>query len=191
MFPGQCGNTAFFFKSQPDQFHFEFRGIVFPGKSFFSAHEVSTCKISGCLSYRILDSGPDGTQTTLTIILRLRGKDSVSVNQALTDKFLSLPSELRKSLTWDRGMELARHLEFTVSTGVKVYFCDPQSPWQRGTNENTNGLIRQYFPKKTCLAQYTQHELDLVAAQLNNRPRKTLKFKTPKEIIERGVALTD
>ncbi|WP_419471395.1 IS30 family transposase [Escherichia coli] len=126
-----------------------------------------------------------------TIILRLRGKDSVSVNQALTDKFLSLPSELRKSLTWDRGMELARHLEFTVSTGVKVYFCDPQSPWQRGTNENTNGLIRQYFPKKTCLAQYTQHELDLVAAQLNNRPRKTLKFKTPKEIIERGVALTD
>ncbi|MEW7354109.1 IS30-like element IS30 family transposase [Escherichia coli] len=126
-----------------------------------------------------------------TIILRLRDKDSVSVNQALTDKFLSLPSELRKSLTWDRGMELARHLEFTVSTGVKVYFCDPQSPWQRGTNENTNGLIRQYFPKKTCLAQYTQHELDLVAAQLNNRPRKTLKFKTPKEIIERGVALTD
>ncbi|MDI1371236.1 IS30 family transposase, partial [Escherichia coli] len=84
-----------------------------------------------------------------TIILRLRGKDSVSVNQALTDKFLSLPSELRKSLTWDRGMELVRHLEFTVSTGVKVYFCDPQSPWQRGTNENTNGLIRQYFPKKT------------------------------------------
>ncbi len=78
-----------------------------------------------------------------TIILRLRGKDSVSVNQALTDKFLSLPSELRKSLTWDRGMELARHLEFTVSTGVKVYFCDPQSPWQRGTNENTNGLIRK------------------------------------------------
>ncbi|BEB16976.1 hypothetical protein VEE45_28190 [Escherichia coli] len=85
----------------------------------------------------------------------------------------------------------APSLEFTVSTGVKVYFCDPQSPWQRGTNENTNGLIRQYFPKKTCLAQYTQHELDLVAAQLNNRPRKTLKFKTPKEIIERGVALTD
>ncbi|WP_326929810.1 hypothetical protein [Citrobacter freundii] len=71
MFPGQCGNTAFFFKSQPDQFHFEFRGIVFPGKSFFSAHEVSTCKISGCLSYRILDSGPDGTQTTLTFYLAL------------------------------------------------------------------------------------------------------------------------
>lgn len=74
MFPGQCGNTAFFFKSQPDQFHFEFRGIVFPGKSFFSAHEVSTCKISGCLSYRILDSGPDGTQTTLTLDLRDSGQ---------------------------------------------------------------------------------------------------------------------
>lgn len=87
-------------------------------------------------------------------------------------------------------MELARHQEFTSSTGVKVYFCDPQSPWQRGTNENTNGLIRQFFPKKTCLAQYTQQELDQVAAQLNNRPRKTLKFKTPKEIIEKGVALT-
>ncbi|SQC35909.1 Transposase and inactivated derivatives, IS30 family [Kluyvera cryocrescens] len=126
-----------------------------------------------------------------TIILKLRGKDAFSVNQALTEKFLSLPPELRQSLTWDRGMELARHLEFTGSTGVKVYFCDPQSPWQRGTNENTNGLIRQYFPKKTCLAQYTQHELDKVATQLNNRPRKTLKFKTPKEIIERSVALTD
>ncbi len=125
-----------------------------------------------------------------TLILRLKGKDAVSVNQALTEKFLSLPPELRQSLTWDRGMELARHLEFSSSTGVKVYFCDPQSPWQRGTNENTNGLIRQFFPKKTCLAQYTQQELDQVAAQLNTRPRKTLKFKTPKEIIEKGVALT-
>ncbi|MEH3804858.1 IS30 family transposase, partial [Escherichia coli] len=100
------------------------------------------------------------------------------------------PEFTDKTLSRKPGAVQARHLEFTVSTGVKVYFCDPQSPWQRGTNENTNGLIRQYFPKKTCLAQYTQHELDLVAAQLNNRPRKTLKFKTPKEIIERGVALT-
>ncbi|WP_410402901.1 IS30 family transposase, partial [Escherichia coli] len=113
-------------------------------------------------------------------------------------KLIMLPSETMiwqpeftdKTLSRKPGA-VHRHLEFTVSTGVKVYFCDPQSPWQRGTNENTNGLIRQYFPKKTCLAQYTQHELDLVAAQLNNRPRKTLKFKTPKEIIERGVALTD
>ncbi|MCE9954548.1 IS30-like element ISAhy3 family transposase [Aeromonas allosaccharophila] len=125
-----------------------------------------------------------------TIILKLSGKDAGSVNQAITEKFKTLPRKLRQSLTWDRGMELAKHLEFTANTGVKVYFCDPQSPWQRGTNENTNGLIRQYFPKKTCLAQYSQQELDKVAAQLNSRPRKTLKFKTPKEVIEKGVALT-
>lgn len=125
-----------------------------------------------------------------TLILKLSGKDAGSVNQALTDKFQDLPPKLRQSLTWDRGMELAKHLELTASTGVQVYFCDPQSPWQRGTNENTNGLIRQYFPKKTCLAQFTQEELDQVAAQLNNRPRKTLNFKTPTEILEKGVALT-
>lgn len=120
-----------------------------------------------------------------TVILKLNGKDAGSVTQALIRKFQELPPTLRLSLTWDRGMELAKHLELTASTGVKVYFCDPQSPWQRGTNENTNGLIRQYFPKKTCLAQYSQQELDEVAAQLNSRPRKTLKFKTPKEVIER------
>ncbi|WP_429088956.1 IS30-like element ISAhy3 family transposase [Aeromonas allosaccharophila] len=125
-----------------------------------------------------------------TIILKLSGKDAGSVNQAITEKFKTLPRKLRQSLTWDRGMELAKHLEFTANTGVKVYFCDPQSPWQRGTNENTNGLIRQYFPKKTCLAQYSQQELDKVAAQLNSRPRKTLKFKTPKEVIEKSVVLT-
>jgi IS30 family transposase len=125
-----------------------------------------------------------------TIILKLSGKNAGSVNQAITEKFKTLPRKLRQSLTWDRGMELAKHLEFTANTGVKVYFCDPQSPWQRGTNENTNGLIRQYFPKKTCLAQYSQQELDTVAAQLNSRPRKILKFKTPKEVIEKSVALT-
>lgn len=125
-----------------------------------------------------------------TVILKLNGKDAGSVTQALIRKFQELPPTLRLSLTWDRGMELAKHLELTASTGIKVYFCDPQSPWQRGTNENTNGLIRQYFPKKTCLAQYSQQELDEVAAQLNSRPRKTLKFKTPKEVIEKGVALT-
>ena len=125
-----------------------------------------------------------------TVILKLNGKDAGSVNQALINKFQELPPKLRLSLTWDRGMELAKHLELTASTGVKVYFCDPQSPWQRGTNENTNGLIRQFFPKKTCLAQYSQQELDKVSAQLNSRPRKTLQFKTPKEVIEKGVALT-
>ena len=125
-----------------------------------------------------------------TIILKLKGKDATSVNQALIEVFRSLPTKLKKSLTWDRGMELAKHIEFTKNTGVPVYFCDPQSPWQRGTNENTNSLIRQYFPKKTCLAQHSQKKLDQVSEQLNNRPRKTLKFNTPKQVIERSVALT-
>lgn len=112
------------------------------------------------------------------------------MNDALCMKFKQMPDELRKTLTWDRGMELAKHIDFTANTGVPVYFCDPQSPWQRGTNENTNSLIRQYFPKKTCLAQHTQEVLDQVADQLNSRPRKTLKFNTPKQIIEKSVALT-
>lgn len=124
-----------------------------------------------------------------TIILKLKGKDAVSVNQALIEKFNSLPFELKRSLTWDRGMELAKHIDFTEKTKIPVYFCDPQSPWQRGTNENTNSLIRQYFPKKTCLAQHSQKTLDEVANQLNNRPRKTLRFKTPKQVVERSVAL--
>jgi len=112
------------------------------------------------------------------------------VNQALTAKFNELPDELRRTLTWDRGMELAKHMEFTASTNMPVYFYDPQSPWQRGTNENTNSLIRQFLPKKTCLAQHYQEALNQVAEQLNNCPRKTLKFKTPKQIIEKSVALT-
>jgi len=123
--------------------------------------------------------------------LELKGKDATSVNEALTNKFMGLPLSLRKSLTWDRGMELAKHTEFTNKTGVPVYFCDPQSPWQRGTNENTNSLIRQYFPKKTCLSQHSQNTLNQVAEELNNRPRKTLKFKTPNYVINEGVALTD
>lgn len=125
-----------------------------------------------------------------TILVKLKGKDATSVTHALTEKFKEIPVELRKSLTWDRGMELAKHTELTTNTGVAVYFCDPQSPWQRGTNENTNGLIRQYFPKKTSLAQHSQQTLNAVAEQLNNRPRKTLKFDTPKQVIEKRVALT-
>lgn len=111
MFPGQCGNTAFFFKSQPDQFHFEFRGIVFPGKSFFSAHEVSTCKISGCLSYRILDSGPDGTQTTLTYTFT---KDQIE------EELLFIPEggmPDMQVLTWD-GQLLALELPQTVDLEI-------------------------------------------------------------------------
>jgi len=125
-----------------------------------------------------------------TIILKLKGKDATSVGQALAEKFDMLPKALCKSLTWDRGMELAKHSDFTAHTGVPVYFCDPQSPWQRGTNENTNSLIRQYFPKKTCLAQHSQEKLDQVAEQLNTRPRKTLNFETPKQVVQQSVALT-
>jgi IS30 family transposase len=127
-------------------------------------------------------------KSKFTLILKLAGKDSASVNEALVRAFSELPPSMKKSLTWDRGMELARHVEFTQSTKIPVYFCDPQSPWQRGTNENTNSLIRLYYPKKTCLAQHSQRELTDVADELNDRPRKTLRFSTPKEIIQRSVA---
>lgn len=126
-----------------------------------------------------------------TIILKLAGKDAASVNSALIAEFNRMPPALKKSLTWDRGMELAKHEEFSEKTGIPVYFCDPQSPWQRGTNENTNRLLRQYFPKKTCLKKYSQSELNTVAIELNNRPRKTLGYKTPEKVISYDVALTD
>jgi len=122
-----------------------------------------------------------------TLILKLDGKDAESVNNALVNTFLKIPVPMKKSLTWDRGMELARHAEFTRLTNIPVYFCDPQSPWQRGTNENTNSLIRQYFPKKTCLAKHSQQTLDAVATELNERPRKALKFRTPQEMMDRAL----
>lgn len=114
-----------------------------------------------------------------TMLLKVDRKDTATVVAALKKQVAKLPKELRKSLTWDRGMEMARHKDFSVATDVDVYFCDPQSPWQRGSNENTNGLLRQYFPKGTNLAQYSQAELNRVARELNERPRKTLGFRTP------------
>jgi IS30 family transposase len=110
--------------------------------------------------------------------------------QVITRELIKLPLKLRKTLTWDRGMEMAKHASFTIATDMAVYFCDPQSPWQRGTNENTNRLLRQYFPKKTPLDQFTQDDLDKVALELNERPRKTLGYKTPSEVISNTVAMT-
>ena len=129
-------------------------------------------------------------KSRFALLLKLNGKDTKSVVEALTRGVQTLPSELRKTLTWDRGMELANHKEFTVATDVAVYFCDPQSPWQRGTNENTNRLIRQYLPRKTDLSGHTQEELNLIAEKLNTRPRKTLGFKTPGEVFQEAVAMT-
>jgi transposase, IS30 family len=102
---------------------------------------------------------------------------------ALTAAVLQLPQQLRRSLTWDHGKEMAEHLQFTIDSGVQVYFCDPRSPWQRGTNENTNGLLRQYLPRGADLRQLDQAALDAIAAELNGRPRQTLGFKTPSEAL--------
>jgi IS30 family transposase len=113
------------------------------------------------------------------MLVAVEGKDTRSVTSALSRQVGRLPQQLRSSLTWDRGMELSEHARFTVATDVKVYFCDPQSPWQRGSNENTNGLLRQYLPKGTDLSKLSQTQLDAIAAKLNTRPRQTLNFKTP------------
>jgi IS30 family transposase len=118
-------------------------------------------------------------QSRFTMLVKVKGKDTASVVAALSKQVRKLPAELRKSLTWDRGTELANHKKFTIATNVPVYFCDPQSPWQRGTNENTNRLLRQYFPKDTELSGYSQADLNKIALRLNQRPRKTLGFQTP------------
>jgi IS30 family transposase len=126
------------------------------------------------------------------MLVKVAGKDTESVVSALIKQVNKLPEELRRSLTWDRGMEMASHSNFTIKTDVQVYFCDPQSPWQRGSNENTNGLLRQYFPKGVPVDGYSQAELNRVAARLNGRPRQTLQFMNPAEKLAEtlGVALT-
>lgn len=126
--------------------------------------------------------------TRYVMLVKVAGKDTETVINALIKNARKLPQELYKSLTWDRGKEMADHRRFSLSTDIKVYFCDPQSPWQRGTNENTNGLLRQYFPKGTDIADYSQAKLNAVARQLNNRPRKTLSYETPAERFSQSVA---
>jgi IS30 family transposase len=124
------------------------------------------------------------------MLVKVPGKDTEAVVRALSKHVRKLPASLRRSLTWDRGLEMARHKQFTVATNVKVYFCDPQSPWQRGTNENTNLLLRQYLPRGTDLALISQAQLDQVALRLNQRPRKTLGFQTPASRLQASVAST-
>lgn len=120
-------------------------------------------------------------QTRFLMLVKVPGKDTASVVFALSKQVRKLPQQLRRSLTWDRGHEMTDHKAFTLATDMQVYFCDPQSPWQRGSNENTNGLLRQYLPKRTSLSGYSQAELDTIALSLNTRPRKTLDFDTPAE----------
>ena len=124
------------------------------------------------------------------MLIKVASRDTAEVVGALSKHVRKLPATLRRSLTWDRGLEMAKHKDFTVATDVKVYFCDPQSPWQRGSNENTNGLLRQYFPKKTDLTDYSQSDLNKVALRLNQRPRETLGFQTPASKLQESVAST-
>ena len=124
------------------------------------------------------------------MLIKVPSKETEAVVAALSRHVRKLPATLRRSLTWDRGLEMAKHKDFTVATDVKVYFCDPQSPWQRGSNENTNGLLRQYFPKGTDLSPYSQAQLDQVSRRLNQRPRKALGFQTPASRLQESVAST-
>ena len=126
--------------------------------------------------------------TRYVMLVKVAGKDTATVINALIKHARTLPEELYQSLTWDRGKEMADHKRFTLATDIKVYFCDPQHPWQRGSNENTNGLLRQYFPKGTDLSGYSQAKLNAVARRLNERPRKTLDFETPAERFHQTVA---
>ena len=129
-------------------------------------------------------------QTRYVMLVKLEGKDSQTVVNALIKNARKLPQELYRSLTWDRGTEMHAHKQFTMATDIQVYFCDPQSPWQRGSNENTNGLLRQYMPKGMDVSSFSQAQLNAIARQLNERPRKTLGFHTPAEMFSEAVAST-
>ena len=125
------------------------------------------------------------------MLLRLPdGNTAESVRTAIAKRIVTLPAQLRRTLTWDQGKEMAEHVRFSVDTGVDVYFCEPKSPWQRGSNENTNGLLRQYLPRTTDMSTLTQRELDRIARSLNGRPRQTLGWLTPSEAFANAVAMT-
>ena len=124
------------------------------------------------------------------MLVKVPSKETEAVVTVLSQHVRKLPAALKRSLTWDRGLEMAKHKAFTVATDVQVYFCDPQSPWQRGTNENTNLLLRQYFPRGTDLSGHSQAHLDQIALRLNQRPRKTLGFQTPASKLQASVAST-
>jgi IS30 family transposase len=129
-------------------------------------------------------------QSRFTTLVKVPNREAETVAAALAHQIGKLPQSLKRSLTWDRGHEMAKHPLFTVATNVKVYFCDPQSPWQRGTNENTNGLLRQYLPKATDLSSHSQSDLNKIALRLNQRPRETLGFQTPAARLRASVAPT-
>jgi IS30 family transposase len=129
-------------------------------------------------------------QSRFVMLMKVPSKQTEAVVKVLSAKMKKLPAELRRSLTWDRGLEMAHHEAFTIATDMQVYFCDPQSPWQRGSNENTNGLLRQYFRKGTDLSVHSQAHLNAVARELNQRPRETLDFQTPAEKLSQTVAVT-
>jgi IS30 family transposase len=127
--------------------------------------------------------------TRFVLLLHLpRSHDPGTVAAAMTEAMTSLPAQLRRSLAWDQGKEMAGHAQITLATGLPVYFCDPHSPWQRGSNENTNGLLRQYFPKGTDLSAHSREHLDAVAAELNSRPRKTLGWRSPAQALDEVLA---
>ena len=127
-------------------------------------------------------------QSRFVMLVKIPNKNTETVTHALIKNARKLPQQLYQSLTWDRGTEMAGHKRFTLATDIKVYFCDPQNPWQRGTNENTNGLLRQYFPKGIDISGYSQAKLNAVARKLNGRPRKTLNYETPAERFSQSVA---